>query len=197
MTGVPRRQLREPGERAQTFCASRPLAVPAEVERDPLAPPRCPRTLTHDVGAVHEHAFRLRDGDDEPEALLALSRFSVPVALCCSLSYWCVAVDVGWERSGPVARPQLLVGISAVGGFPEFPIGPATLVVAPADEPLPLSDARGVLGTERDVRQDDRDRVQRIAWIQPTGQRPARRLDHLRRRSSAQGTGGPGCRRHH
>jgi hypothetical protein len=51
------------------------------------------------------------------------------------------------SESGPVVRTQLLVWVSAGGRSSKLTVGPAALVVTPADEPFAVTDVEGVPNT--------------------------------------------------
>src|SRR5579862_6625030 len=94
--------------------------------------------------------------------------------------------------SGPAARAQLLERVTAARVLSDLPVGPAALVVAPPDQAVAPTDVEGVLVTERDVGQDDGDRVRRLARVDAPSERPTRWFGRLRRVSSADDAG-PRC----
>jgi hypothetical protein len=99
--------------------------------------------------------------------------------------------------SGLVTRYQLLELIAAGRALAKLPVDPAVLVVTPPDEGIRLADVDGMIGAERDVGQDDGDRVRLIPRVDPASQRPARRFDRHCRRQAAEGTGRFRIRRDH
>ena len=113
-----------------------------------------------------------------PNPFSLLKNFTVPVAISTSLSLGTAAHrDVPHAPRSGLARHEFRVRSTAWRSLIDLSIDAAALTVAPSDECCLVANVERVLGTQRDVGQEDRDRVRRVTGIWASQERAASRFD--------------------